>query len=193
MKYSALGIEGCFLIEHDVFPDNRGLFREWYKVSVNEELGIRLDVAQANFSISKQGVIRGLHYSTADSGQRKLITSVHGSINDVLIDIRIGSPTFLNQVCIELNCDSGKTVLIDSGVAHGYSVLSENAAVAYLTSSEYSPEFERGINPHDCELSVDWNIPSDVNEIISQTDASSITFAEARKAHALPNFSTVGR
>jgi dTDP-4-dehydrorhamnose 3,5-epimerase len=193
MKYSALGIEGCFLIEHDVFPDNRGLFREWFKVSANEELGIKFDVAQANFSISKQGVIRGLHYSTANSGQKKLITSVHGSVNDVLIDIRIGSPTFLNQVCIELNCDSGKTVLIDSGVAHGFSVLSESAAVAYLTSSEYSPELERGINPHDCELSVNWNIPSGVHEIISQADASSITLAEARNAHALPNFSAVGR
>ena len=193
MKYSALGIEGCYLIEHDVFPDNRGLFREWFKVSVNKELGIKLDIAQANFSISKQGVIRGLHYSMADSGQKKIVTSVNGSINDVLIDIRIGSPTFLNQVCIELNSDSGKTILIDSGVAHGFSVSSKIAAVAYLTSSEFSPEFERGINPHDCELSVDWNIPSGVREIISQTDASSITLAEARKAHALPNFSTVGR
>jgi len=186
MKIQPLGIDGCFTIEHTVFPDDRGLFREWFKASALQEVGIDFEIAQANFSLSKQGVIRGLHYSLAINGQKKLITCVNGSITDVLVDIRTESPTYLNQVNIELESHSGKTILIDTGVAHGFSVSSEYAATVYLTSSEYSPRFEKSINPYDVELSVDWALPRGVRAIISEADSRSISFKEARNINALP-------
>ena len=192
MKIQALGIDGCFTIEHDVFPDDRGLFREWFKASESEKLGFDFSVAQANFSISKRGVIRGLHYSLAPEGQSKLVTCVQGVITDVLVDIRTGSPTFMNKLDIELESKSGKTLLIDSGVAHGFSVLSEIAAVCYLTSSEYSSNYEKSINPHDGELNINWCLPKGVQEIISESDLTSTSFSEAMIIGNLPNFSEMG-
>lgn len=191
MKIQPLGIDGCFLIEHDVFPDARGLFREWFKSSALEKLGIDFTVAQANFSVSKQGVIRGLHYSLAPSGQMKLITCAHGRIADVLVDVRTESPTYLKQVKIELESNSGKTILINSGVAHGFSVLSEFAATVYLTSSEYSSKFEKSLNPFDIKLAVDWSIPKGSLGILSVSDSESISFEKALNIGALPKYSVI--
>lgn len=191
MRIQPLGIAGCFLIEHDVFTDERGLFREWFKSSVLEKLGNNFRVAQANFSVSKQGVIRGLHYSLAPSGQMKLITCAYGLITDVLVDIRTGSPTYLKQVQIRLESNSGKTILIDSGVAHGFSVLSEFAAIVYLTSSEYSANFEKSLNPHDIKLAVNWSLPKGSRGILSLSDSEAISFEHAMHLGALPKYSVI--
>ncbi len=118
MKIHALGIEGCFAIEHDVFPDERGLFREWFKGSELEKEGIVFDVAQANLSSSHRGVIRGMHYSLAQLGQSKLVTCVVGNVLDVLIDIRIDSPTFMKQERFELSSIKGSCIFVPSGLAH---------------------------------------------------------------------------
>ncbi len=192
MRIQALGIEGCFVVEHDVFPDERGFFREWFKASTIEKMGIDFDIAQANFSVSAPGVIRGLHYSLSPEGQSKLVTCVQGGIFDHLVDIRVGSPTFLEKISIELDSNSGLSVFIATGVAHGFSVPKETSAICYLTSSEFSSVHEKGINPNDRELAIDWAIPLGVREIISQTDASSITLSEAMRASALPSFSKLG-
>jgi len=191
MKIQELGIDGCFVIEHDVFPDERGLFREWYKASAIEKLEIDFKIAQANFSVSTVGVIRGLHYSLAPQGQSKLVTCVQGGIIDYLVDIRVGSPTYLEKIKVELTSNSGLSVLIASGVAHGFSVPKEVSAICYLTTSEFCPEYEKGINPSDEDLRLDWALPNEVQPIISKSDLDSVGFMNALKSGALPKYVSV--
>lgn len=188
MRIQKLGIEGCFSIEHDVFPDNRGIFREWFKSSTIRELGIEFDVAQANFSVSEPGVIRGLHYSLSPMGQSKVVTCVQGGILDQLVDIRIGSPTYLEQVSIWLDSSSGNSVLIATGVAHGFSVPKERSAICYLTSSEFSAADERGINPMDRTLNVDWSLPSDTQRTVSKADLQALDYKLALATDQLPTY-----
>lgn len=188
MKIQEIGIDGCFVIEHDVFPDNRGLFREWYKASAIEKLEIDFKIAQANFSVSAPGVVRGLHYSLSPNGQSKLVTCVQGAINDYLVDIRVGSPSYLEKISIELTSNSGLSVLIDSGVAHGFSVPKEMSAICYLTSSEFSPEYEKGINPLDQTLNVDWKLTPNTNKLLSNSDLNAIDFNFARSNNLLPAY-----
>lgn len=189
MKIQPLGIDGCFLINHDVFPDDRGLFREWFKASALEGIGIEFQIAQANFSVSKKGVIRGLHYSLAPEGQSKFVTCVQGGILDQLVDIRVGSPTYLEKVCIELESDSGNSVLIASGVAHGFSVPRETSAISYLTTSEFSSSFEKGINPLDRKLNVNWRLPESTSSVISKADLDARDFEFALDNDLLPMYS----
>ena len=189
MKIQPLEIDGCFLINHDVFPDERGLFREWFKASALEDIGIEFKIAQANFSVSKKGIIRGLHYSLAPEGQSKLVTCVQGGILDQLVDIRVGSPTYLEKVFIELESDSGNTVLIASGVAHGFSVPRETSAISYLTTSEFSASFEKAINPLDRNLNIDWRIPDSTDRIISKADLAAMNFEFALYNDLLPIYS----
>lgn len=189
MKIQPLEIDGCFLINHDVFSDERGLFREWFKASALENIGIEFKIAQANFSVSKKGVIRGLHYSLAPEGQSKLITCVQGGILDHLVDIRVGSQTYLEKVCIELKSGSGNSVLIASGVAHGFSVPRETSAIAYLTTSEYSSSFEKGINPLDRTLNIDWKLPLSTGSVISKADLNARDFEFVLHNDLLPMYS----
>jgi len=188
MKIQELGIDGCFVIEHDVFPDERGLFREWYKASAIEKLEIDFKIAQANFSVSEAGVVRGLHYSLSPIGQSKLVTCVQGAITDYLVDIRVGSPSYLEKISIELTSSSGLSVLIASGIAHGFSVPNEISAICYLTSSEFSPEYEKGINPLDQTLNVDWKLAPDTSKIISNSDLYAMNFNFAQSNNLLPAY-----
>ena len=188
MKIQALGIDGCFTIEHDVFPDDRGLFREWFKESAIEKLGISFNIAQANFSVSKQGVIRGLHYSLSPEGQSKLVTCVQGGIYDHLVDIRVGSPTYLEKLSIEMDSDSGLSVLIATGVAHGFSVPKETSAICYLTSSEFFSSYEKAINPMDETLNVDWSLPAAAQRIISESDLDAMDYEVALRNNLLPMY-----
>jgi dTDP-4-dehydrorhamnose 3,5-epimerase len=188
MKIQALGIEGCFAIEHDVFTDERGLFREWFKASAVEKLGNGFDIAQANFSVSAPGVIRGLHYSLSPEGQSKLVTCVQGSIFDHLVDIRVGSPTFLEKISIELDSNSGLSVFIATGVAHGFSVPKETSAICYLTSSEFSSVHEKGINPLDKTLDINWSLPATTQRISSKADLTAMDFELALGNNLLPTY-----
>jgi dTDP-4-dehydrorhamnose 3,5-epimerase len=191
MKIQELGIDGCFVIEHDVFPDERGLFREWYKASAIEKLETDFKIAQANFSVSAAGVVRGLHYSLAPEGQSKLVTCVQGSVIDYLVDIRVGSPSYLEKIKVELTSNSGLSVLIASGVAHGFSVPKEVSAICYLTTSEFCPEYEKGINPFDEDLRLDWALPNELQPIISKSDLDSVGYKSALKSGALPKYVSV--
>jgi len=157
MKLTKLGIGGAWVAESEVWKDERGYFREWLKQpDVKRAVGLDFCIEQANFSMSKKGVVRGIHYSLAPQGQAKWVTCVSGSIVDVIVDIRPNSPTFMKAEYIKLQADSGKSVLIGAGLGHGFISLEENSGVAYLVSSVYSPKFEFGIDPFDRQLSLNW-------------------------------------
>lgn len=188
MKIEKSGISGCFVLEHSTYPDNRGLFREWFKADELATVSSSFSVQQANFSYSRKGVIRGIHYSLAPKGQSKLITCVYGQVTDVLVDLRKGSPTYLSVEYINLEAKSGKTVFIASGVGHGFIVESEEASVVYLTSSSFDPDFEKNINPLDSALGINWNIPVGAEMVISPADCSASSLQEADSAGNLPTY-----
>ena len=189
MNVQKLGIDGCFVFEHKVFPDERGLFREWFKGEETRKLAPSFEVQQANFSISKRGVIRGIHYSLAPKGQSKLVSCAQGGITDVLVDLRKGSPSYLKVEYVHLYEESGRTVFIASGVGHGFIVETESAAVVYLTSSAYAPQFEKAICPTDPGLAIHWPLPEGIGYVISPADAGAPTLSQADSAGDLPNFS----
>jgi dTDP-4-dehydrorhamnose 3,5-epimerase len=170
MKVTPLAIDGAWLIEAPTYPDNRGLFREWFKVSEIEKSKIPFfDIKQANTSISGKGVIRGIHYSSELSGQSKLVSCTAGSALDVVVDLRIGSKTFGHHEKVNLTDSNGLTIFISSGLGHGFQSLEDNTAVTYLLSREYSPDDEFGVNPLDDELSIQWPI---AEKILSERDMS---------------------
>jgi dTDP-4-dehydrorhamnose 3,5-epimerase len=157
MNFRPLGIQGAWVVESVVWPDERGFFSEWFK---KEELfaatGFNFSAQQANFSLSHQGVIRGIHYSLSPKGQAKWVTCVSGSIVDVVVDLRTDSHTFKSVEYVELNHGDGKAVFIAPGLGHGFHSTMDNSGVAYLVDSSYAPEYELAICPTDPELGIKW-------------------------------------
>lgn len=177
MTLTETGFEGLFIIEPKVFEDSRGYFMESYNQAKFEELGINSSWIQDNQSKSSYGVIRGLHYQLNPEAQSKLIRVIEGNILDVVVDLRKDSPRFGESFQIELSADNRKQFLVPAGFAHGFSVLSETATVLYKCDCLYSPSNERGINPLDPKLNIDWQI--DKNEaLLSEKDKLSPSFDE---------------
>lgn len=164
-----LSLNNCFLLQSTTHDDNRGTFREWYW---GHEFPY--PVAQGNVSSSKLGVIRGMHLNVGKSGQAKWVTCFSGQINDVIVDLRPDSSTFMSHQVINLNSKSGQILCIPSGIAHGFLSLEENTVVAYLVSSQYDPVNEVAINPLDESLGIDWGIK---NPIISEKDRTAPNLA----------------
>ena len=188
MSLHELSIAGAYLATHKVFPDERGLFKEWFKAKEIASINKDFSVHQANFSKSKQWVIRGIHYSLAPQGQAKVVTCASGKITDVTIDLRVGSPTFLSVEYVELSEDSGNVIYIPSGVGHGFIVESETAGVVYLTSSGYAPEYEKAVCPTDIELGINWPLPVGEPGIISRADTAAPSLVQAKESGTLPTF-----
>ena len=166
MQVSKPPIEGLLIIEPKVFADPRGVFYEVYSENRYNEHGIPRFV-QDNHSVSKKGVLRGLHYQV-NSGQNKLVRVTQGEIFDVAVDIRKQSPTYGNWWGLSLSEMNNLQLYIPVGFAHGFCVLSESAEVLYKCSDYYSPEDERGILWSDPDLAIDWPIK---DPILSEKDA----------------------
>jgi dTDP-4-dehydrorhamnose 3,5-epimerase len=186
MKLTPLGIKGVWLAESPVWSDDRGFFREWFKSEqIKNATGRDFCIEQANISLSSTGTLRGIHYSIAPRGQAKWITCVSGSIKDVIVDIRLNSPTFGKWIEIELNGDSGQSVFISEGLGHGFLALQDNTAVAYLVSSPFSPTNEFEINPLDEKIGINWGM--DLSDLkISDKDKNAPTLAERLDEGKLP-------
>jgi dTDP-4-dehydrorhamnose 3,5-epimerase len=191
MKLIQLGIPGVWLAESNIFHDDRGNFREWFHYNeIKQQSGIEFLVKQANTSVSNKNVIRGIHYSLFSGGQAKWVTCTNGSLLDVVIDIRQDSPTFLKKIYVELNSKVPTSLLISSGLGHGFLSFQDNTVVTYLLNSEYQPEFEHRILPTDTKLDINWNFQNknDTEYIISNEDKSACTLVEMEKAELLPKF-----
>lgn len=181
-----LAIQGAFVAEHTVHGDSRGLFREWFKKSEFDAANVEFEVSQANHSVSEKNVLRGIHYSIAPLGQAKLVSCTSGEILDVIIDLRIDSPTYLKVEKIILTPETGDVLFIPSGVGHSFLVVSDIASVVYLTSSEFDPNFEKAISPLDPDLGLDWlGIPID-ELTLSDRDIAAPTLAQANSLGILP-------
>jgi dTDP-4-dehydrorhamnose 3,5-epimerase len=183
-----LTIAGAFLSSNKVHSDSRGYFREWFKSSELDKEGVDFNPVQANFSMSNRGVLRGLHFSISEQGQDKLVSCMYGEVLDVIVDLRIGSPTYLFVEKVVLKADLGDVLFIPSGVGHSFLAVSEMAAVSYLTSSEYDAENEKTISPLDPEIGIDWPVFDGIEFSLSDRDLAAPTLKEAKALGHLPKF-----
>ena len=177
MKFLKTDITGVVIIEPAVFSDKRGCFLESFnKKNFEDNIG-KIDFVQDNESKSSKGVIRGLHFQKPPFAQAKLVRCIKGSVMDVAVDIRKGSPTYGKYVSIELSEDNKKQLYIPRGFAHGYSVLSESAIFAYKVDNNYAPECDAGILWKDPDLNIQWGVNND-DILISKKDSKLPSFSE---------------
>lgn len=163
-----LEIEGLQIVTPKYFIDDRGIFLESFKKSEFAVNGLPSEFVQENISISKKGVLRGLHYQINPMAQGKLVSVMNGTIFDVAVDLRKGSPTFGKYFSIELNDRESLMFWIPPGFAHGFLSLKDNTKVMYRTTCEYSPALERGILWNDPDIGIHWPTNS---VIVSEKDA----------------------
>ncbi len=179
MPFIATEFPGLFVFEPNVFNDSRGYFFESYNEKTCAASGIHMHFVQDNQARSAYGVIRGLHYQLNPQAQTKFIRALSGSILDVVLDIRQGSPTYGKHFSILLSAENKKQLFIPHGFAHGYSVISETAEVFYKCDSFYNKELEAGILYNDASLGIDWQIPV-ADHIISEKDLKQPAFENCK-------------
>jgi dTDP-4-dehydrorhamnose 3,5-epimerase len=157
-------IEGLFIIEPNIYHDERGWFSETYNKKTFLDLGINIDFIQDNHSLSKQkGVLRGLHFQNEPYPQTKLVRCIKGKIWDVAVDLRKSSSTYLKWIGIELSEENHKMFFIPSGFAHGFITLEENTEVQYKVDNFYNKSLDRSIYYADSKLNINWKLTKDKN------------------------------
>jgi dTDP-4-dehydrorhamnose 3,5-epimerase len=186
MKIRQLGIEGAYEITPTQHTDARGTFAEWYRFDhLEAELGHPLRLAQANVSVSAAGVVRGVHYADVPPGQAKYATCVRGAILDVVVDIRVGSPTFGQWASAVLDEHDRRALYVAEGLGHAFCALTDDATLIYLCSETYDPAREHSVHALDPELGISW--PSE-RPLLSPRDADAPSLARARADGRLPDF-----
>ncbi|ORV90414.1 dTDP-4-dehydrorhamnose 3,5-epimerase family protein [Mycolicibacterium iranicum] len=190
MRSRELAVAGAWEITPVVHTDSRGAFFEWFTddsfVSV---AGHRLDLRQANCSVSKAGVLRGVHFAQLPPSQAKYVTCVRGSVLDVVVDIRVGSPTFGTWDAVTLDDSTHRAVYLSEGLGHAFLALRDDSTVAYLCSAAYDPTREHTIDPLDPALGIDWPSWLPGRELIlSDRDRDAPTLDEARARGLLPTW-----
>ena len=187
MQATALSLEGVWEFTPILRPDDRGVFLESFKDSVfTEAVGHHLDLKQMNISVSRIGTVRGIHFADVPPSQAKYVQCFDGAILDIVVDIRVGSPTFGQWDAVELNAQSRNGLYIAEGLGHAFCALTESVTVGYLCSEPYAPTREHGIHPLDADLALPW--PDGQDSLISPKDAEAPTLAEAVASGLLPQY-----
>ena len=162
MNFIRTEIPDVVIIEPQVHGDSRGYFVETFRADKLENfLGYKINFCQDNESKSSRGVLRGLHYQLHPAAQTKLVRVIQGSVLDVAVDIRKGSPTFGKHVAVELSGENKRQLLVPRGFAHGFVVLEDDTTFAYKVDNYYSPENDRGIAFDDSSIAINWTISHD--------------------------------
>lgn len=181
-----LGMEGAWSVRSDAFGDERGEFQEMFRGrSFSDTLGYELSVAQVNRSVSRRGVLRGVHFAEVPPGQAKYVTCLSGAVLDVVVDIRVGSPTYRKWEAVRLD-DRRLSVYVEAGLGHAFMALTDDATVVYLTSEGYAPHREHAVNPLDPALGIAW--PAGIEPVLSAKDAAAPGLAELERDGLLPDF-----
>jgi dTDP-4-dehydrorhamnose 3,5-epimerase len=187
VQVEPLAIEGLWEITPLQRPDDRGVFLEAFKADVlSEAIGLPFTLKQMNVSVSSAGTVRGIHFADVPVGQAKYVQCFSGAILDVVVDIRVGSPTFGQWDAIELDAVSRKALYISEGLGHAFCALTDDATVGYLCSEPYSPTREHGIHPLDSTLALPW--PEGSAALLSPKDAAAPTLASALESGLLPSY-----
>ena len=190
MSFNPLKIEGSWVFTPKKFPDERGSFHEVFKLPLfSETLGFGFEVKQVNQSVSRAGVIRGIHWADVPPGQAKYVFCSRGSIWDVVVDIRVGSPTFGQFDGAVLTAENGRCVLIKEGLGHVFLSLEDDTVVNYLCSEPFSPTTEHGINPLDSDLGIPFNsMLSGADFSVSPKDIGAPSLSQVMASGLLPTF-----
>ena len=191
MDIRPLSIAGAYELTPALHGDARGTFLEWFRGDqLAERFGRGFEVAQANCSVSAAGVLRGIHFADVPPGQAKYVTCAYGSVLDVAVDLRVGSPTFGAWDAVVLDDERRRACLLTEGLGHAFMALREGSVVQYLCSTTYAPGREHGVHPLDPELGIDWPTEDPDGKplvpVLSEKDVQAPTLAAAREAGLLP-------
>lgn len=191
MQIRELSVPDSYEITPIVRSDDRGVFLEWYRFDkLAEVTGHPIALRQANTSVSKKGVVRGIHFADVPLGQAKYVTVTHGAVLDYVIDIRVGSPTFGTWDTVLLDDVDRRAIYLSEGLGHAFVALTEDAVVSYLVTDTYNPTAEHGINPLDPEIGLVF--PPEAGEpLLSPKDTEAPSLAEAAEQGLLPDYDAV--
>lgn len=192
MQIRELGVPGAWEITPRQFPDPRGVFLEWFKEApFLAAVGHPLRLVQANCSVSAAGVVRGIHFADVPPSQAKYVTCVTGAVLDVVVDVRVGSPTFGRWDSVLLDDVERRAVYLSEGLGHAFMSLADASTVVYLCSEGYAPEREHGVHPLDPDVAIDWPTAardgSPMSPVLSDKDAASPTLRQALARGLLPS------
>jgi len=180
-----LAVPDSYVLDLVAHGDARGRFTEWYRADVlAEATGSALPLVQANHSVSARGALRGLHFASVPPGQAKYVYCPSGRVLDVVVDVRVDSPTFGVHDAVLLDSAQPRAVYLAEGLGHAFLALEDASSVTYLVSSGYAPDREFAVHPMDPELALPW--PADVECRLSAKDAAAPTLAQAREQGLLP-------
>jgi dTDP-4-dehydrorhamnose 3,5-epimerase len=183
-----LKIPDSYEITPKQFGDDRGVFLEWYRFDkLADVVGHPIDLRQANTSVSKRGVVRGIHFADVPLGQAKYVTATHGAVLDFVVDIRVGSPTYGEWDTVLLDDAERRAIYLAEGLGHAFVALTDDATVSYLVTDTFHAEREHGINPLDAEIGLVF--PAEAGEpLLSPKDTEAPSLAQAASAGLLPTW-----
>lgn len=185
MEIRELAVPDSFRLELVPHGDSRGRFTEWFRAdALALATGSHLPLAQANHSVSARGALRGVHFSLVPPGQAKYVYCPVGRVLDIVLDVRVGSPTFGTHDAVVLDSEQPSAVYLSEGLGHAFVSLADSSSVTYLVSSPYAPDREFGIHPFDPALDLPW--PKDMDFQLSAKDQAAPTLAEAQERGQLP-------
>lgn len=196
MDVKELGIEGAWAITPTIHGDERGAFLEWFRADAFREMtGHALDLQQANCSVSSAGTLRGIHFAQLPPSQAKYVTCLSGAVLDVVVDIRVGSPTFGQWEAVELDDVTRRAVYLSEGLGHAFMALADETVVAYLCSAPYAPGREHSVHLLDPAVGIEWprvgRSGAVLEPLLSEKDAAAPSLAEVRAAGLLPRVDEV--
>lgn len=193
MQIRELSVPGSYEVTPVLRGDDRGIFLEWYRHDLLEQVvGHSLDLRQANTSVSKRGVVRGIHYADVPRGQAKYVTATHGSVLDYVVDIRVGSPSFGQWDSVLLDTVDRRAIYLAEGLGHAFVALTDDATVSYLVSDIYNAPREHGINPLDTDIALTF--PEAAGELLLSTkDTNAPSLADAAARGLLPTWDETRR
>lgn len=188
MQIRELSVPGAFEVTPRQFPDDRGTFWEWYRFdALAEAVGHPLDLRQGNASVSRRGVVRGIHFADVPPSQAKYVSVLAGAVLDFVIDIRVGSPTFGQWDSVVLDTVDRRALYVGEGLGHCFVALTDDTVVTYLVSEVFNPERERGITPLDETIGLAMPFAHD-QLVLSPKDVAAPTLREAEAAGLLPTW-----
>ncbi len=182
MRFIETQLEGAYIIEPEHLEDERGFFARSFCQKEFEEHGLNSKVVQCNISYNKRkGTLRGMHYQAPPKAEAKLVRCTHGSIYDVIIDLRHDSSTYCQWIAVELNAGNFRMLYIPESFAHGYQTLEDNTELFYQMSEYYHPKFARGIRWDDPAFGIIWHLPEPIisNKDMSYNDFKPSSYAES--------------
>ena len=188
MQIRELSIPDSYEITPILRGDDRGVFLEWYRFDLLEQaIGHPLILRQANTSVSRRGVVRGVHFADLPPGQAKYVTATRGAVLDYVVDIRVGSPTFGQWDSVRLDDVERKAIYLGEGLGHAFVALTDDATVSYLVTDTFNAQREHGINPLDPDVALVF--PAEAGELVlSPKDTDAPSLSEAAASGLLPTW-----